>query len=255
MDTQRTPQPHGWNRGGFPTWAKMLVAVAVVLLFSLVFFRVRTFEVSGNVRYSADEVAEASGITSGDILIAVNKTRTASRLLVKLPYIEEVRVYKEMPGTVRFEISECTAVTAAKSEFSTYWLMTKDGKLLEEVDSREDPKLSGIPVIEGISLTLPTLGKQAEFDDALSGETALALIGAISDTGLQSSVSEVNLEDPSNITLQYGSDLTVWLGDGSDGDYKLRYLLAVQEQLTAGKRGILDLSFSSGEQAVFHPLT
>ena len=255
MDTQRTPQTHGWNRGGFPTWAKMLVAVAVVLLFSLVFFRVRTFEVSGNVRYSADEVAEASGITSGDILIAVNKTRTASRLLVKLPYIEEVRVYKEMPGTVRFEISECTAVTAAKSEFSTYWLMTKDGKLLEEVDSREDPKLSGIPVIEGISLTLPTLGKQAEFDDALSGESALALIRAISDAGLQSSVSEVNLEDPSNITLQYGSDLTVWLGDGSDGDYKLRYLLAVQEQLTAGKRGVLDLSFSSGEQAVFHPLT
>ena len=255
MDMDSSPQTRRWNRGGFPTWAKMLVAVAVVLLFSLVFFRVRTFEVSGNVRYSADEVAEASGITSGDILIAVNKTRTASRLLVKLPYIEEVRVYKEMPGTVRFEISECTAVTAAKSEFSTYWLMTKDGKLLEEVDSREDPKLSGIPVIEGISLTLPTLGKQAEFDDALSGETALALIGAISDTGLQSSVSEVNLEDPSNITLQYGSDLTVWLGDGSDGDYKLRYLLAVQEQLTAGKRGILDLSFSSGEQAVFHPLT
>ena len=255
MDTQRTPQTHGWNRGGFPTWAKMLVAVAVVLLFSLVFFRVRTFEVSGNVRYSADEVAEASGITKGDILIAVNKTRTASRLLVKLPYIEEVRVYKEMPGTVRFEISECTAVTAAKSEFSTYWLMTKDGKLLEEVDSREDSKLSGIPVIEGISLTLPTLGKQAEFDDALSGETALALVRAISDAGLLSSVSEVNLEDPSNITLQYGSDLTVWLGDGSDGDYKLRYLLAVQEQLTAGKRGVLDLSFSSGEQAVFHPLT
>ena len=255
MDTQSTSQTHGWNRGGFPTWAKMLVAVAVVLLFSLVFFRVRSFEVSGNVRYTADEVAEASGITSGDILIAVNKTRTASRLLVKLPYIEEVRVYREMPGTVRFEISECTAVMAAKSEFSTYWLMTKDGKLLEEVDSREDPKLSGIPVIEGVSLTLPTLGKQAEFEDVLSGETALALIGAISDAGLLGSVSELNLEDPSNITLQYGSDLTVWLGDGSDGDYKLRYLLAVQEQLTAGKRGILDLSFSSGEQAVFHPLT
>ena len=255
MDTQRIPQTHGWNRGGFPTWAKMLVAVAVVLLFSLVFFRVRTFEVSGNVRYSADEVAEASGITDGDILIAVNKTRTASRLLGKLPYIEEVRVYKEMPGTVRFEISECTAVTAAKSEFSTYWLMTKDGKLLEEVDSREDSKLSGIPVIEGITLTLPTLGKQAEFSDILSGQTAMKLIGAISDAGLLGSVSEINLEDPSNITLQYGSDLTVWLGDGSDGDYKLRYLLAVQEQLTAGKAGVLDLSFSSGEQAVFHPLT
>lgn len=255
MDTQRTPQTHGWNRGGFPTWAKMLVAVAVVLLFSLVFFRVRTFEVSGNVRYTADEVVEASGITRGDILMAVNKTRTASKLLVKLPYIEEVRVYKEMPGTIRFEVVECTAVMAAKSEFSTYWLMTKDGKLLEEVDSRDDPKLSGIPVIEGVSLNLPTLGQQAAFDDVLSGKTAMNLVGAVSDAGLLGSVSEINLGDPSNITMQYGDNLTVWLGDGSDGDYKLQYLLAVQAQLGDGKRGVLDLSFSSGEQAVFHPLT
>ena len=56
------------------------------------FSGVETFEVSGNVRYTAEEVAEASGITKGDILMAVNKTRTASRLLVKLPYVEEVRV-------------------------------------------------------------------------------------------------------------------------------------------------------------------
>ena len=255
MDTQRTPQTHGWNRGGFPTWAKMLVAVAVVLLFSLVFFRVRTFEVSGNVRYTAEEVAEASGITKGDILMAVNKTRTASRLLVKLPYVEEVRVYKEMPGTVRFEVVECTAAMAAKSEFSTYWLMTRDGKLLEEVDSREDEKLSGLPVIEGVNLTLPTQGAAASFDDVLSGKTAMDLVDAVIDAGLSGSVTELNLEDPSNITMQVGDDLTVWLGDGSDGAYKLRYLLAVQEQLTAGKRGVLDLSFSSGEQAVFHPLT
>ncbi len=255
MDIERTPQTRRWNRGGFPTWAKMLVAVAVVLLFSLVFFRVKSFTVTGNVRYTAEEVAEASGITRGDILMAVNKVKTASRLLVKLPYIEEVRVYKEMPGTVRFEVKECSAVMAAKSEFSTYWLMTGDGKLLEEVDSREDPKLSGIPVIEGVNLSLPTMGKQAVFDDVLSGETAMELIGAISDAGLLGSVSELNLEDPANITMQYGDDLTVWLGDGSDGAYKLQYLLAVQAQFSAGKRGVLDLSFSSGEQAVFHPLT
>lgn len=255
MDMDSSPQTRRWNRGGFPTWAKMLVAVAVVLLFSLVFFRVRTFEVSGNVRYTAEEVAEASGITKGDILMAVNKTRTASRLLVKLPYVEEVRVYKEMPGTVRFEVTECTAAMAARSEFSTYWLMTKDGKLLEEVDSRDDSKLSGLPVIEGVNLTLPTQGAAAEFDDVLSGKTAMELVDAILDAGLDGSVTELNLEDPSNITMQVGDDLTVWLGDGSDGAYKLQYLLAVQKQLTAGKRGVLDLSFSSGEQAVFHPLT
>ncbi len=255
MDTDRTPQSRRWARGGFPTWAKMLVAVAVVLLFSLVFFRVRSFEVSGNVRYSADEIAAASGVAKGDILMAVNKTRTASRLLVKLPYIEEVRVYKEMPGTVRFEVSECTAVMAAQSEFSTYWLMSADGKLLEEVEDRDDAKLSDIPVLEGANLTLPTLGQTAEFADVTLGQTAMDLVKAISDAGLSETVSEINLEDPSNITMQYGSNLTVWLGDGSDGAYKLQYLLAVKDQLAAGAQGVLDLSFSSGQQAVFHPFT
>ena len=110
-------------------------------------------------------------------------------------------------------------------------------------------------MIEGVNLTLPTQGATAEFDDVLSGKTAMELVDAVIDAGLSGSVTELNLEDPSNITMQVGDDLTVWLGDGSDGAYKLQYLLAVQKQLTAGKRGVLDLSFSAGEQAVFHPLT
>ena len=55
--------------------------------------------------------------------------------------------------------------------------------------------------------------------------------------GLSGMVSEINVEDPENITLRYGSDLTVELGDGSDGDYKLKYLMAVTSQLEAGRRG------------------
>ena len=68
-------------------------------------------------------------------------------------------------------------------------------------------------------------------------------------------VSEIDVSDMENVTLRYGNSLTVQLGDGSDGTYKLRYLAAVAGQLEAGRQGILDLSFSSGEQAVFHPLT
>ena len=74
---------------------------------------------------------------------------------------------------------------AARSEFSTYWLMTRDGKLLEEVDSPGTiPKLSGLPVIEGVNLTLPTQGAIAEFDDVLSGKTAMDLVDAVIDAGL-----------------------------------------------------------------------
>ena len=255
MDREISQPERNWNRGRFPTWAKMLVAVAVVLLFSLVFFRVRTFEVSGNVRYSIDEVAEASGITKGDILMAVNKTRTAGRILTKLPYIEQVRIYKEMPGTVRFEVVECSAIVMAESEFSGSWTLSETGKLLEEVDEKNTTGETGYPLIKGITLTMPTSGSQAKFSDVQLGSTAMELARQVQAAGLSGMVSEINVEDPENITLRYGSDLTMELGDGSDGDYKLKYLMAVTSQLEAGRRGVLDLSFSAGEQAVFHPLT
>ena len=78
------------KNGGVPMWGKMLISVAVVLLLLIVFFRVDEFEVSGNVRYTAEEVAGASGVTVGDVLMGVNKTQTAGRILAGLPYVETV---------------------------------------------------------------------------------------------------------------------------------------------------------------------
>lgn len=252
---EQTTQEKNWRRGRFPMWAKMLVAVAVVLLFSLVFFRVKTFEVSGNVRYSQEEVAEASGVTQGDILMAVNKVRAASRILTKLPYVEQVEISKEMPGTIRIDVVECSALVMAQSEFSASWLLSSSGKLLEKLSNTDSTGTSGYPLIKGTVLTLPTSGGQAEFDDAEKGKLAMELAQEIQDAGLSNSITEINVSDLTNVKLQYGSNLRVELGDGSDGAYKLKYLQAVLPQLSGDSRGVLDLSFAQGEQAVFHPLT
>ncbi len=243
-----------WSRGNFPSWAKMLVAVTVVLLFVLVFFRVSTFEVTGNVRYSSQEVADASGVTEGDILMSINKTATAGRLLTKLPYVEQVKIYKELPGTIRFEIKECTAAFMAESEFSDLWLLSENGKLLEEVEWADEETESGYPVIKGTALMLPVAGDTAVFENSQKGEVALELIDAVLSLGLQSKIREVNVADLSDIKLRYEDRLEVWLGDGSDGAYKLRYLQAVISEVGDAAQGAIDLSFASGEQAIFHPV-
>lgn len=243
-----------WAGGHFPAWAKMLTAVAVVLLFVLVFFRVRAFEVTGNVRYTAEEIAEASGITEGDILLGVSKTGTAGRLLTKLPYLEQVRISREMPGTIRISVVECSAAGLAVSEFSAGWLVSGKGKLLEEVEDTDEQNETGYPVIKGTCLLLPVAGDSAEFDDGERGRAALTLLGQIAAAGLSGSVSEIDVSDLENVTLQYEDRLEVWLGDGSDGDYRLRYLLAAASRLDADARGVLDLRFSGGDQAVFHPV-
>lgn len=245
---------HFWRRGNFPAWVKMLVAVAVVLLFVLIFFRVSTFEVTGNVRYTAQEVAEASGVSEGDFLLSVNKTRTAGRLLTRLPYVETVKLSKVMPGILRIEIEECGAAVMAQSEFSTPWLLSENGKLLEELETADEAGESGYPVIKGPSLTLPVAGDQAEFDDPQKGEKAMELLGEIKNVGLGGMIKEIDVSDLQNITLLFEDRIQVRLGQAGDVAYQMRYLKTVISQLDANARGVLDLSFSAGDQAVFHPV-
>lgn len=253
MDTgEQNKKKIDWSRGDFPTWVKMLVAVAVVLLMMLVLFRVKTFEVQGNVRYSIEEVAQASGITEGDFLMGVNKTSTASRLLVKLPYLKSVTIYKSLPGTVRFEVEECEAAVIGVSEFATYWVMNGEGKLLEEIEEPEGDL--PYPVIEGTLLTLPAGGDMASFDDDARGKLSMELVSSVADTSLVSAISKISVEDPSDVYLVYEDRIEIHIGDGDDAEYKLQYFKAVLSQLAQDASGVMDLSFSKGEQAVFHPL-
>lgn len=245
----QSQEPISWSRGGFPTWAKMVLGVALVLLLMLVLFRIRTFEIIGNVRYTADEITTASGLAEGDILMGVNKTSTASKLLTGLPYVEEVVISKALPGTIRMEVKECTAEFAAVSEFQTTWLLSGEGKLLEEVKDA-----TGFPVITGTELQLPTGGDVAVFTDPVRGQAAMDLLTAVEETELAAQITAVNVSDTAAVTVSYQERLSIDLGDGSDAVYKLQYFKAILKELPADARGIVDLSFSEGEQAIYHPI-
>ena len=245
----QSKEPVSWTKGGFPTWAKMVLGIALVLLLMLVLFRIRTFEVTGNVRYTAQEIATASGLAEGDILMDVNKTSTASKLITGLPYVEEVVISKALPGTIRLEVKECTAAYAAVSEFQTTWLLSEEGKLLEEVDDA-----AGFPIITGTELQLPTGGDMAVFTDPVKGQMAIKLLEAVEQTELGSQITVVNVTNVDGVSVSYQERLSLNLGDGSDAVYKLQYFKAILSQLPADARGIVDLSFSQGEQAIYHPI-
>ena len=234
-----------------PMWGKMLISVAVVLLLLTVLFRVNEFEVTGNVRYTADEVAQASGVTVGDVLMGVNKTQAASRILAGLPYVETVTVSKRLPGTVAFTITESTAAAQASSHTGSIWLMTREGELLERLDEETD---FAYPVITGTLLDLPISGDRAVFEDAQKGAVALELLEAVCNAGLETYISEINVEDPQEVSLRYLDRLEVLLGDGSDAAYKLQYMVEAAATLAETDTGVLDLSFQNGTQAVFHPI-
>ena len=240
------------TRRGVPLWGRTLIVAAVALILMLVLFRVREFQVEGSVRYTAEEVAEASGVGLGDLLLGVNKTQAASRILVRLPYVRQVVVSRSLPGTVRFQVTECRAMAAAESATGAKWLMNSDGKLLERVEG--DERL-GYPVIRGAILDLPNAGDLAAFQNENRGQAALTIARAVQQAGLEQQVTAIDVSSVSLQSVTWEDRVEVLLGDGKDLDYRLQYMLAALERLPEDARGQLDLSFPEEEQAVFHPLS
>ena len=116
---------------------RICTIVAIVLAASIglsIFFRVDTITVMGGERYSAWTVSEASGIDKGDSLLFFGKATAGSRIMAKLPYIKSVRFSIKLPGTVNIIVEEAPVAYALQDAAGSWWLMTSDGRIVEEID-------------------------------------------------------------------------------------------------------------------------
>ena len=101
------------NRGRFGPLFKLLCVVAVVVALTVgatVFFRVEQVTVSGNRRYTEEEIIAASGIELGDNLYSLNKVRIDRNIRTTLPYIGEMSINRVLPSTIVIRVDEWEAV-------------------------------------------------------------------------------------------------------------------------------------------------
>ena len=100
------------RRGRFSFLMKLLcillIAGAVVAALT-VFFKVQSITVSGNARYTSEEIIAASSIEIEDNLFLLNKYSAAQAIFEKLPYVEEATINRALPDTIVITVRECAA--------------------------------------------------------------------------------------------------------------------------------------------------
>ena len=94
----------------------MFALVAAVLLCILIFFKVDTVSVEGNVHYTTEEVVAASGISQGDNMVMLNRAGVTSEILARLPYINHVQISRTLPDQVIIQVTDCDAGASAVSD-------------------------------------------------------------------------------------------------------------------------------------------
>jgi len=68
-------------------------------------FRVNKIVVSGQERYTAEQIQEASKVQIGDNLFMLNRHDLAGRIVEKLPYIETLHINRKFPSTLVIEVT------------------------------------------------------------------------------------------------------------------------------------------------------
>lgn len=234
--------------------------------------KVTTVLVSGNEKYSASAIIQASGIRDGDSLLSVNSAKIGGQIIAKLPYVESVRVGIKLPDTVNIEVEELDVVYAVTDTSGGWWFMTSEGRLVEMTDATS---AAGYTKIKGIQLDLPIAGQQAVaveptqepaeegeetteeppavITNAQRLETALSILQYLESNDILGEVVSVDVTNMGNVEMQYAQRFRILLGDPSRLEYKVNMAVAAVNQLKDYDRGTLDVSFMAREEVVYTP--
>ena len=161
--------------------AFVLICTAIALALTL-FFRIRTIDVSGSQRYSAQEIIDAAEVQVGDNMFLMNKYRAAERIRAALPYIETVQFRRDMPDGLRIIVTECTDPAAIVQDGKAY-LLCDTGTIVDDVAASAAKKRIQV---KGLTLVEPVVGQPAQAAEGqeLALTQLLALMQALDERGM-----------------------------------------------------------------------
>lgn len=163
-----------------------------------VFFNINTFEVSGNKTYSADEIIAATGLEQKDNLFRLNKFKIADKMVVDLPYISAVNIYRKLPTTLCIEVQETKARLIAYDD-GMFVLMDDTFKVLEIRKNLP----TGAAYLIGVKLSEATIGRKAVFEKETLQQTVATLISAVTDNFDADKVSALDVTELHALRLYY----------------------------------------------------
>lgn len=229
------------RRGSFAPLYKLLclaLIMGAVAAAMAVFFKAEKIEVSGNSRYTAQQVVDVCGVEQGDNLFFMNKYEVAGRISQALPYVESVSINRKLPESLCIRVTECVCDVALE-QAGGVWLLCQTGKVVDFVEVKPE----GSAVVTGVTLAEPAVG--GSLAAAEGSEAALVELRALMDhlraKGMLADVQEIHLEREDCVSFRYLDRLNVEIPWESDLDYKLDFLAAVVAKLEDYETGTLKM--------------
>lgn len=213
----------------------LVIGVGVALCMT-VFFNIQTIEIAGeSSEYTAEEIAQASGVHTGDNLMRLNRTEVQQNVLNRLIFVDSVSVKKEFPDVLVISVTPSEPAYNLVDESGTLQVSAA-GKIL-----KNSPETDGtLPTITGFDPETREAGKMLTSKDGQKDQIFETLSELIA-KGLEYPITEIDMTDKYDIVLTFDGRIEFSLGNWSEMEYKVAMAETVLAQLSSDKIGYLTM--------------
>lgn len=228
------------KRGGkILSFLLVLVIIGVIIASVTMFFQTNEIVVTGVQKHTVEEIVEASGLSVGDNLFAVNKFEVEKRIKDAYPYVGSVEIRRRLPDTFLLNVTERTPV-AYLDVGEQRWLLDKQAYLLEPLSISD--AVSYLKIVSESEAIDPKSGAQLELAEEGVSDGLAAVMTCLSDVGLIDRVGQVDVTKLYQLNFLYENRLLVQLGNSEKLERKISLFKTILDELEPTDRGVLNVS-------------
>lgn len=224
------------------------IVLVVVMVFMTPIFNIRSVTVDGNSLVSAEQFQEKL-----KPLVGENIFRTGSgkirKTLKTIPYINTVDVQKKLfPPSIKVIVTEYTPAAVISADDKSL-LVNNQLRVLSD----DSGAPAGLPVITGLAVKNYEAGGIIETEEADKVNIAASIVSTAEITGILDKIIEIDVNNLTDIKLNYDNRLMVLCGSQLDIERKIRLLreTVMSNSLAENARG--NLSLAETGKAIYTP--
>ena len=193
--------------------AAAVIITVLIILSNTVLFSCSSIEVTGNSRYTAQQIVMQSGLETGQNLLHIDASAAANRISAAFPYIDMVEVQKSFPTKINIVVQEAEKWYQVSSG-GVNAAISRLGRIVE-LGSTE-----GLTVVEGYEPEDLVPGKILSSKDNGKTQIPAQILEAAEAEGI-TGVTRIDMTDRFDISIDCGNNITLQIGGISDLSVKL----------------------------------
>ena len=239
-DAARRQENKRTRRTVFYVFLFLFVSLIFLAVCVAVFLNVSEVKINGNEKYTYEQIIEYVPINIGDNIYAFDSDEIEAQILQNFPYVGAVEIKRDLPTIVEINITEETPYYATDLAGDAY-IFSSNMKVLECLPDTDNTKL-GLVSLSINNVRRCIVGSNVEFVSERNNAALMSLYQEFTDNYIEDKIKSIDFASRFDISFNYDDRFEVYIGDTDNIDIKIRFLVAIINELEPDATGLIDVS-------------